>query len=56
MNFMNEELHWFLGKRTLIDGGVYMRFNAGVGSKFAPFFPTLFCILVLVCSWFGWFG
>ena len=56
MNFLNEGLHLFWGKRTLIDGGVYTRFNEGVGSKFAPFFQTLFWILVLVCSWFGGFG
>ena len=27
IHFLNEELHWFLVKRTLIDGGVYMRFK-----------------------------
>ena len=33
MNLRNEDLHWFCGKRTFIDGGVYMRFSAGVGSR-----------------------
>ena len=27
MNLRNEDLHWLSGKRTFIDGGVYMRFN-----------------------------
>ena len=27
MNFLNEDLHWFSGKKTLIDGGVYMHLN-----------------------------
>ena len=29
VDFLNEHLHWFCGKRTLIDGGVYMRLNEG---------------------------
>ena len=33
MNLRNEDLHWFCGKRTFIDSGVYMRFSAGVGSR-----------------------
>ena len=28
-----EDLHWFCGKRTFIDGSVYMRFNGGVGFR-----------------------
>ena len=32
-NLGNKDLHWFCGKRTFIDGGVYMRFNGGVRSK-----------------------
>ena len=32
-NFRNEDLHWFSGKRTFINGGVYMHFNGGVGSR-----------------------
>ena len=31
VNLRNEDLHWFRGKRTFIDGGVYMRFSGGVG-------------------------
>ena len=56
VNFLNEYLQWFCGKRTLIDGGVYMRLNGGVGSKVAFSFPMQFCILgciVPVCSWLG---
>ena len=34
VDFPNEDLHWFCGKRTLIDG-VYMRLHGGVGSKIA---------------------
>ena len=33
VNLRNEDLHWFRGKRTFIDGGVYMRFSGGVGSR-----------------------
>ena len=33
VNLRNEDLHWFSGKRTFIDGGVYMRFSGGVGSR-----------------------
>ena len=29
VDFLNEHLHWFCGKRTLIDGGVYIRLNEG---------------------------
>ena len=32
-NLRNEDLHWFSGKRTIVDGSVYMRFNGGVGSR-----------------------
>ena len=33
MNFRNEDLHWFCGKRTFIEGAAYMRFHGSVGSK-----------------------
>ena len=33
VNLRNKYLHWFCGKRTFIDGGVYMRFNGGVGLR-----------------------
>ena len=33
VNFLIEDLHWFCGKRTLIDGDVYMRLNGGVDSR-----------------------
>ena len=39
MNLRNEDLHWFIGKTSFIDGGVYMRFNGGVGSR-----------VILLCS------
>ena len=31
VNLRNENLHWFSGKRTFIDGGDYMGFNGGEG-------------------------
>ena len=31
VNLQTEDLQWFSGKRTFIDGGVYMRFSGGVG-------------------------
>ena len=27
MDVLDEDLHWFSGKKTLIDGGVYMHLN-----------------------------
>ena len=33
VNLRNEDLHWFSGKRTFIDGGVYMRFIGVVDSR-----------------------
>ena len=30
MNLQTEDLYWFSGKRTFIDGGVYMRVSGGV--------------------------
>ena len=33
VNLRNENLHWFSGKRTFIDGGAYMHFNGGIGSR-----------------------
>ena len=43
VNLRNEDLHWFSGKRTFIDGGVYIRFRGGVGSR------------VIISSVFMWF-
>ena len=45
VNFLNEDLNWFCGMRTLIDSGVYMRLNGGVGSKVTSSLPMWFCIL-----------
>ena len=45
VSLLNEDLHWFCRKRTLIDGGLYMRFTGGVGSKVASSLPMWFCIL-----------
>ena len=39
VNLLNEDLHWFCGKWTFIDGGLYMRFCGGVGSRVT--FPVL---------------
>ena len=33
VDLRNEDWHWFCGKRTFIDGGVYMHFSGGVGSR-----------------------
>ena len=33
MNLRNEDLHWFFGKKTFIDSGVYMCFSWGVCSE-----------------------
>ena len=45
VKFLNEDLHWFCRKRTLTDGGVYLRLNGGVDSKATSFFPMWICIL-----------
>ena len=45
VNVLNEDLHWFCGKRALIDDGVYIFLNGGVGSKVASSLPMWFCIL-----------
>ena len=33
VNLPNEDLYWFCGKKTFIDGGVYVRCSMGVGSR-----------------------
>ena len=43
VNLRNEDLHWFSGKRTFLDGGVYMRFNGDVGSRVISVFMW-FCV------------
>ena len=57
VNFLNEDLHYFLGKRIFTDGGVYMRHNGAVGSKVASSLSMRFCnlgfILVPVYGWLG---
>ena len=57
VNFLNEDLHYFLGKRIFTDGGVYMRHNGDVGSKVASSLSMRFCnlgfILVPVHGWLG---
>ena len=35
VNFVNEDWHCFFWKRTLTDGGVYVRLSGGVSSKVA---------------------
>ena len=37
VNLRNEDLDWFSGQRTFADGGVYMRFNGGVGCRVTSF-------------------
>ena len=32
------DLHWFCGKGNFIDGGVYMRFSGGIGSRITSSF------------------
>ena len=32
VNLRNEDLHWFCGQRTFIDGVMYMCFSRGAGS------------------------
>ena len=44
LNFLNEDLHWFCGKRTLIDVGVYTHLNGDVGCKVASSLPMWFCV------------
>ena len=44
VNLQNEDLHWFSGKRTFIDGDVYMRFNGGVGSRVISSEFIWFCV------------
>ena len=39
VNLRNEDLHWFIGKTSFTDGGVYMSFNGGIGSR-----------VILLCS------
>ena len=33
VNLQNEDLHWFSGRSTFIDGRVYIRFSGGVDSS-----------------------
>ena len=57
VNFLNEDMHWFWGKRTLIDDGVYIRLNGGVTLRLLLLSQCGFAfwdILVPVCSWLGW--
>ena len=44
LNFLNEDLGWFCGKRTLIDVGVYMHLNGDVDCKVASSLPMWFCV------------
>ena len=46
VNLRNEDLHWFRGKRTFIDGAVYMRFSGGVGSRVPSSAFLWFCIFL----------
>ena len=44
VNLRNKDLHWFSGKRTFIDGSVYIRFDSGVGSRVISSVFMWFCI------------
>ena len=33
VNLLNEDLHWFYGKGTFINGGVYVPFSGGLGTR-----------------------
>ena len=33
MNLQNEGFHWFSGKRTFVDSGMYMRYKGVVSSR-----------------------
>ena len=44
VDLRNKDLHWFSGKRTFIDGGVYMLFNGGVGSRVISSEFMWFCV------------
>ena len=46
VNLQNEDLYWFSGKRTVIDSGVYMRFNGCVGSRVISSVFMWFCIFM----------
>ena len=46
VNLQNEDLHWFSGKMTVIDSGVYMRFNGGVGSRVRHFLMDTKCFFL----------
>ena len=45
VNLQNQDLHWFSGKSTFIDG-VYMRFNECVGSRVLSSAIMSFCIFL----------
>ena len=44
VNLRNEDLHRFSGKRTFVDGGVYIRFNGSVCSRFISSVLMWFCV------------
>ena len=48
-NLQNENLHWFCGNRTFIDGGVYVRCSVGIGSRVTSTLFRLFCIVWCQC-------
>ena len=46
VNLRNEDLYWFIEKRTFIDGSVHMRFSGGVGSRVTSSVCIWFCIFL----------
>ena len=49
VNLRDEDLRWFSGKRTFIDGSVYMRFSGRVGSRITSSVFMWFCIFWCRC-------
>ena len=50
--FVELRFAWFSGKRTFIDGGVYMCFNGGVASRVISSVFMWFCIFIVVTKCF----
>ena len=49
LNSRNQILHWFCGKRTFIDGDVYIPLNGGVGSRLTSSLLEEFCFFWCQC-------
>ena len=49
VNLLSGDLHWFCGKRTFIDGGVYIGFSGGIGARVITSIFMWFCIFRYRC-------